>query len=98
VVSVSGRAELSPFAAGLLTADPPAAGQIAGGRRIGESAVAHIEERVRGLRRTDDVDSGGQLVAEASASLRLVTGLLKHRSYTPTTARGCMPPPLTSPG
>jgi hypothetical protein len=65
-----------------LTADPAAAGQIAGGRRISEPAVARVEERVRQLRLADDADGGGQLVTEASASLRLVAGLLRDRSYT----------------
>lgn len=65
-----------------LTADPAAAGQITSGRRIGESAVAHVEERVRQLRHADDADGGGQLLTEASASLRMVTGLLKDRGYS----------------
>lgn len=65
-----------------LTADPVAAGQITGSRRVGEAAVAHVEDRVRQLRIADDADGGGQVVTEASASLQLVTGLLKDRSYT----------------
>lgn len=65
-----------------LSADPAAAGQAAGGRRIGEAGVARIEERVRQLRLADDADGGGQLATEASATLRLAAGLLKDRSYT----------------
>ncbi len=65
-----------------LTSDPAAAGQIAGGRRIGEAAVDHIERRVRELRHIDDTDGGGQLIAEASASLDMVVTLLKDRTYT----------------
>ncbi|MGW7517808.1 XRE family transcriptional regulator [Streptomyces sp. NPDC054796] len=65
-----------------LTADPAAAGQIAHSRRLGESAVAHIESRVRYLRHADDIDGGGQLLAETDSSLRLVVRLLKDRSYT----------------
>lgn len=65
-----------------LTADPAAAGQISSARRLGEDAVAHIERRVADLRRADDVDGGGQLLTEAGASLALVTGLLRDRSYT----------------
>ncbi|MFI1169967.1 hypothetical protein [Streptomyces melanogenes] len=65
-----------------LTADPAAAGQIIHGRRVGESAVTHIEDRVRQLRRDDDLDNGEQLLTEADASLGMVVGLLKRRSYT----------------
>jgi hypothetical protein len=65
-----------------LTCDPAAAGQIFGGGRIGEAAVDHIERRVRELRRADDADGGGQLIAEASASLDMVVALLKGRTYT----------------
>ncbi|MEU8550563.1 XRE family transcriptional regulator [Streptomyces roseoverticillatus] len=65
-----------------LTANPAAAGQIAQGSRLGEAAVAHIEERVRQLRHADDIDGGGQLLDETSSSLRMVTTLLKDRSYT----------------
>ncbi|MEU2855642.1 XRE family transcriptional regulator [Streptomyces syringium] len=65
-----------------LTADPAAAGQIAQGSRLGETAVAHIENRVRQLRRADDIDGGGQLLNETSSSLRMVTTLLKDRTYT----------------
>jgi transcriptional regulator with XRE-family HTH domain len=65
-----------------LTRDPAAAGQIAAGGRIGAAAVDHIERRVRELRRTDDADGGGQLIAEASASLGMVVTLLKERTYT----------------
>ncbi|MGH3277307.1 MAG: hypothetical protein ACRDNZ_23640, partial [Streptosporangiaceae bacterium] len=64
-----------------LTADPVAAGQIAGGRRIGESAVAHVEGRVRHLRLADDADGGEHLITEAAASLQLVTAILKDRCY-----------------
>jgi tetratricopeptide (TPR) repeat protein len=65
-----------------LTADPAAAGQITHARRLGEHAVAHIEERVRQLRRADDVDGGGQLLTETASSLELVVRLLKERSYS----------------
>ncbi|WP_329013579.1 hypothetical protein [Streptomyces sp. NBC_00690] len=65
-----------------LTADPAAAGQITDARRLGESAVARIEERVRQLRYADDIDGGGQLLTESSSSLKLVVRLLKDRSYT----------------
>ncbi|MER7791130.1 XRE family transcriptional regulator [Streptomyces sp. NPDC097640] len=65
-----------------LTADPAAAGQIAQARRLGETAVARIEERVRQLRHADDIDGGGQLLTETAASLELVVRLLKDRSYT----------------
>ena len=51
-------------------------------RRLGEAAVAHIEERVRQLRHADDIDGGGTLDTEAAAALRLVTGMLKDRSYS----------------
>ncbi|WP_424893427.1 XRE family transcriptional regulator [Streptomyces sp. XH2] len=65
-----------------LTADPAAAGQIAQGRRLGETAVAHIEDRVRQLRHADDLDGGGQLLTESSSTLQMVVELLKNRSYT----------------
>jgi tetratricopeptide (TPR) repeat protein len=65
-----------------LTADPAAAGQISHGQRIGETAVAHIERRVRELRHADDTDGGGQLLEEAHASMGMVAQLLKDRSYT----------------
>ncbi|MFF5719285.1 XRE family transcriptional regulator [Streptomyces buecherae] len=65
-----------------LTADPAAAGQITRARRLGENAVAHIEERVRQLRHADDIDGGGQLLTETAAALELVVRLLKDRSYT----------------
>jgi tetratricopeptide (TPR) repeat protein len=65
-----------------LVADPAAAGQIANGRRLGESSVAHIEERVRQLRHADDIDGGGQLLTETSTSLDLVVRLLKDRTYS----------------
>ncbi|MEU5431003.1 XRE family transcriptional regulator [Streptomyces olivoreticuli] len=65
-----------------LTADPAAAGQITQGHRLGEAAVAHIEERVRQLRHADDIDGGGQLLAETSTSQQMLVHLLKDRTYT----------------
>jgi tetratricopeptide (TPR) repeat protein len=65
-----------------LTADPAAAGQITHARRIGETAVVRVEERVRQLRHADDLDGGGQLLTETAAALELVVRLLKDRSYT----------------
>ncbi|MFD3920169.1 XRE family transcriptional regulator [Streptomyces sp. NPDC058595] len=65
-----------------LTADPAAAGQITHGRRLGEAAVTHIEERVRQLRREDDIDGGGQLLTETALSLRMTVRLLKDRNCT----------------
>ncbi|MFF4484559.1 XRE family transcriptional regulator [Streptomyces sp. NPDC021218] len=65
-----------------LTADPAAAGQITKARRLGETAVAHIEERVRQLRHADDVDGGGQLLTETAAGRELALYLLENRSYT----------------
>lgn len=70
-----------------LTADPAAAGQITHARRIGETAVAHVEDRVRQLRHADDTDGGGQLLTETAAAIELVIRLLKDRSYTD--AHGC---------
>ncbi|MGW2055924.1 transcriptional regulator [Streptomyces sp. NPDC001840] len=65
-----------------ITADPAAAGQLTQGNRIGEAAVARLEDRVRTLRRTDDEDGGGIIIAETSSALALVAGLLRTRSYT----------------
>ncbi|MZE76809.1 transcriptional regulator [Streptomyces sp. SID5475] len=65
-----------------LTADPVAAGQLTTGRRIGEAAVAKIEDRAQMLRRMDDEDGGGTVLAEASSALALVHGLIRDRSYT----------------
>ncbi|WP_240796342.1 XRE family transcriptional regulator [Streptomyces sp. RFCAC02] len=65
-----------------LTADPVAAGQMTCGRRLGEAAVGHVEERVRQLRHADDIDGGGQLLTETTAALAFVVGLLKTRSYS----------------
>ncbi|MFE0063424.1 hypothetical protein [Streptomyces sp. NPDC059003] len=66
-----------------MTADPVAAGQIINARRIGETGVAHVEQRVRQRRHDDDLDGGGgQLLMEAAASLSTVTALLKERSYS----------------
>ncbi|MBV9026466.1 MAG: transcriptional regulator [Streptomycetaceae bacterium] len=67
-----------------LTADPVAAGQLTTGRRIGEAAVARIEDRARMLRRLDDEDGGGTVLAEASSALALVHGLIRERSYSDT--------------
>ncbi|WP_240796306.1 transcriptional regulator [Streptomyces sp. RFCAC02] len=65
-----------------LTTDPAAAGQITSARRIGETAVARIEQRVGELRRADDTGGGGQLLDHTATLLRLVTRLLRDRSYT----------------
>jgi transcriptional regulator with XRE-family HTH domain len=65
-----------------LTADPVAAGQLTTGQRIGEAAVAKIEGRAQMLRRIDDEDGGGSVLAEASSALALVHGLIRTRSYT----------------
>ncbi|MFF4534125.1 XRE family transcriptional regulator [Streptomyces sp. NPDC001407] len=65
-----------------LTADPAAAGQITQARRLGEAAVAHIEDRVRQLRHADDLDGGGQLLTETASSQQMLVHLLKDRSYT----------------
>lgn len=84
------RRELVLIAGGTLTAtllawlsaDPVAAGQLTTGRRIGEAAVAKIEERAQMLRQMDDQDGGGTILAEATGALALVDGLIKSRSYT----------------
>ncbi|TDC24477.1 XRE family transcriptional regulator [Streptomyces sp. 8K308] len=65
-----------------LTADPVAAGQMTTGQRIGEAAVARIEERVRSLWRLDDADGGGAILPETASALALVNGLLRTRSYS----------------
>lgn len=65
-----------------LTADPAAAGQITHGGRLGEAAVARLEQRVRSLRHDDDVDGGGELIREADSSLKLVANLLEQRTYS----------------
>ncbi|WP_197361357.1 transcriptional regulator, partial [Streptomyces clavuligerus] len=67
-----------------ITADPVAAGQLTTGRRIGDAAVTRIEDRVRTLRRTDDTDGGGAVLAEAAAALSLVRGLIRTRTYSTT--------------
>lgn len=67
---------------GWLTADPVAAGQITTGHRIGEAAVARIEARATILRRTDDSDGGGTILAETSSTLSLVNTLLRHRTHS----------------
>ncbi|MFB6926397.1 XRE family transcriptional regulator [Streptomyces noursei] len=65
-----------------LTADPAVAGQITQGRRLGEAAVARLEQRVLALRHDDDIDGGGELVREADSALRLVASLLEQRTYS----------------
>lgn len=65
-----------------LTADPAAAGQITDARRLGETAVAHIETRVDQLRRLDDADGGGTILVQVTETLSLVAALLKDRSYS----------------
>ncbi|MFD8970163.1 XRE family transcriptional regulator [Streptomyces sp. NPDC059568] len=65
-----------------LTADPAAAGQLTHSRRLGETSITHVEERVRQLRHADDVDGGGQLLTETALSLQMTVRLLKDRSYT----------------
>ena len=65
-----------------LTADPVAAGQMTTGQRIGEAAVARIEERVQSLWRLDDADGGGAILPETASALALVNGLLRTRSYS----------------
>ncbi|MER6917151.1 XRE family transcriptional regulator [Streptomyces sp. NPDC000594] len=65
-----------------LTADPVAAGQIVHDRRLGETAVAHIEDRVRRLRHADDIDGGGQVLSETALSLQMTIRLLKDRGYS----------------
>nr|WP_153426544.1 helix-turn-helix transcriptional regulator [Streptomyces alkaliphilus] len=67
---------------GWLLADPAAAGQITSARRLGENAIGHIEDRVRRLRRADDLDGGGHLLTETASTLELVVQLLRDRSYT----------------
>src|ERR1035441_2481016 len=49
-ITISG-ATLSASLLAWLTADPAAAGQITGGRRIGEAAVSHVQARRRAARR-----------------------------------------------
>jgi hypothetical protein len=65
-----------------ITADPAAAGQLTHGQRIGEAAIARLEQRVHHLRRMDDADGGGTIIPETSSALALVEGLLRTRSYT----------------
>ncbi|MEW2624384.1 transcriptional regulator [Streptomyces sp. NPDC048106] len=65
-----------------LTADPAAAGQLTTGHRVGEAAVARMEERAAALRRADDADGGGIVLAETSSALALVTGIIRDRSYS----------------
>lgn len=65
-----------------LTADPVIAGQLNTGHRIGESAVATVEERARMLRRMDDQDGGGTVLVESTSALALTVGLLRSRTYT----------------
>jgi hypothetical protein len=64
-----------------LTAEPAEA-EVLTGRRIGEGAVAMIEREVRALRRADDVDGGGSLVAGANTSLAMTADLLSNRTYS----------------
>src|SRR5262249_52407325 len=64
-----------------ITAAPAAAGQLTHGHRIGEAAVARLEQRVHALRRMDDADGGGTIIPETSSALALVEGLLRTRSY-----------------
>jgi len=65
-----------------LTADPAAAGQLTTGRRIGEAAIARIEDRAAMLRRMDDEDGGGTILTEASSALALTVALIRDRSYS----------------
>ncbi|MEU8782047.1 transcriptional regulator [Streptomyces sp. NPDC048637] len=65
-----------------ITADPAAAGQLTHGNKIGETAVARLEGRVRKLHRMDDLDGGGGIIDETSSALALVSGLLRNRSCT----------------
>jgi len=65
-----------------MTADPAAAGQLTSGQRVGEATVTRIETRAQMLRRMDDQDGGGTILAESSSALALVAGLLRRRSYS----------------
>lgn len=65
-----------------LTADPAAAGQLTTGPRIGEAAVAKIEDMARMLRQTDDEDGGGTVLANASSGLILAERMIRTRTYT----------------
>lgn len=81
LVLIAGGALTSSLLA-FLTADPVAAGQLTAGQQIGEAAVARIEGIASALRRTDDADGGGTVLAEASSALILVTGVIRNRSYS----------------
>lgn len=84
------RRELIQIAGGALTAsllswlvaDPAAAGQLTTGERIGDAGIARIEARADALRRADDEDGGGIILAEASSALAFTVGVLRYRSYS----------------
>jgi len=67
-----------------IVADTSAAGQISGGRRIGEAAVGRLEKRAAALRAIDDEDGGGTVLEESFSALTLTTGLIRRSTYSDT--------------
>lgn len=65
-----------------IVADTSAAGQISGGRRIGEAAVQRLEKRAATLRVIDDEDGGGTVLEESFSALALTAGLIRRSSYS----------------
>lgn len=70
-----------------LVADTPGSVHRAAGRRIGESLVAELEQRVVRLRHLDDTVSGGDLLPLARRELADVEDVVHAATYTEATGR-----------
>lgn len=67
-----------------VTAGTPASAK---GRRLGSTDVAHFSQRIRDLRRLDDLSGGVSTLPLAVAEIRTLSSLATHGTYTQKVAR-----------
>jgi transcriptional regulator with XRE-family HTH domain len=86
-VSRSAASDIEMLAAEWLAADTPQLVELSAGRRVGDSLIATVEERVIQLRRTDDYISGRTSHAMVRQELKAATELLNEASLTGSQVR-----------
>jgi hypothetical protein len=86
-ISRTASADIELLAHEWLSADPPQRIELSAGRRVGESLISAVEQRVIQLRHADDYISGRSSYALVRQELRAATDLLRNAALTDAQAR-----------